>query len=167
MLDKIKRFEDAFDVQSLPETKPATPLVSRDFRAYDAEGWLTAVKSSTKPVAPYALVDADGKRICFVSPAPGLGVSSHVDKRVGLYGKRGLIPELNEPHVLASKVVDLDKAREGKSFAWRKKIAGWVGGAIPISSRRKNIPQLLATTAGGQCLHPARHPVRNEVSYRL
>jgi len=111
MLDKIKRFEDAFDVQSLPEAKPVTPLVSRDFRAYDAEGWLTTVKSSTKLVAPYALVDAEGKRICFVSPAPGLGVSSHLDKRVGLYGKRGLIPELNEPHVLASKVVDLDKAR--------------------------------------------------------
>jgi uncharacterized protein YgiM (DUF1202 family) len=111
MLDKIRRFEDAFDVQSVPEAKPATPLVSRDFRAYDAEGWLTAVKSSTKLVAPYALVDAEGKRICFVSPAPGLGVSSHLDKRVGLYGKRGLIPELNEPHVLASRVVDLDKAR--------------------------------------------------------
>jgi hypothetical protein len=111
MLDKIRRFEDAFDVQSVPEAKPATPLVSRDFRAYDAEGWLTAVKSSTKLVAPYALVDAEGKRICFVSPAPGLSVSSHVDKRVGLYGKRGLIPDLNEPHVLASKVVDLDKAR--------------------------------------------------------
>jgi hypothetical protein len=44
-----------------------------------------------------------------------------------------------------------------------KKIAGWVGGAVPISSRRKNIPQLLATTAGGQCLIPARHPAqRNE-----
>ena len=111
MLDKIKRFEDAFDVQSVPEAKPAAPPASRDFRAYDAEGWLTAVKSSTKPVAPYALVDADGKRICFVSPAPGLSVSSHVDKRVGLYGKRGLIADLNEPHVLASKVIDLDRVR--------------------------------------------------------
>jgi uncharacterized protein YgiM (DUF1202 family) len=111
MLDKIKRFEDAFDVQSVPDPKPATPPVSRDFRAYDAEGWLTAVKSSTKLVAPYALVDAEGKRICFVSPAPGLSVSGHVDKRVGLYGKRGLIADLNEPHVLASKVVDLDRLR--------------------------------------------------------
>jgi hypothetical protein len=111
MLDKIKRFEDAFDVQSVPEAKSAMPLVSRDFRAYDAEGWLTPVKSSATPVAPYALVDAEGKRICFVTPARGFSVSSHVDKRVGLYGKRGLIPDLNEPHVLASKVVDLDKAR--------------------------------------------------------
>jgi uncharacterized protein YgiM (DUF1202 family) len=111
MLDKIKRFEETFDVQSLPEMKPAAPLASRDFRAYDGEGWLTAVKSSVKRVAPYALVDAEGKRICFVTPAPGLSVSSHVDKRVGLYGKRGLIPDWNEPHVLASKVVDLDRVR--------------------------------------------------------
>jgi hypothetical protein len=111
MLDKIKRFEEAFDVQSLPAEKPAAPVASRDFRPYDGEGWLTAVKSSEKPVAPYALVDADGKRLCFVSPTPGLSVSSHLNKRVGLYGKRGLIPDLNVPHVLASKVVDLDRLR--------------------------------------------------------
>ena len=83
----------------------------KTFRAYDGEGWLTAVKSADKPVAPYALVDADGKRICFVSPAAGLSVSSHINKRVGLYGKRGLIPDLNEPHVLASKVIDLERVR--------------------------------------------------------
>lgn len=111
MLDKIKRFEDAFDVRTLPEVAPTAPVAGRDFRAYDGEGWLTAVKSSDKPVAPYALVDADGRRICFVSPTPGLSVSSHLNKRVGLYGKRGLIPDLNEPHVLASKVVDLDRLR--------------------------------------------------------
>ena len=111
MLDKIKRFEETFDVHSLPETKPAAPRESRDFRAYDGEGWLTAVKSAEKPVAPYALVDANGKRICFVSPAAGLSVSSHINKRVGLYGKRGLIPDLNEPHVLASKVIDLERVR--------------------------------------------------------
>lgn len=111
MLDKIKRFEETFDVQSQPEAKLAAPRDSRDFRAYDGEGWLTPVKSADKPVAPYALVDADGKRICFVSPAPGLSVSSHINKRVGLYGKRGLIPDLNEPHVLASKVIDLERVR--------------------------------------------------------
>lgn len=111
MLDKIKQFEETFDVRSLPEAKLASPRESRDFRAYDGEGWLTAVKSTERPVAPYALVDADGKRICFVSPAPGLSVSSHINKRVGLYGKRGLIPDLNEPHVLASKVIDLERVR--------------------------------------------------------
>ncbi|MBC7852843.1 MAG: hypothetical protein IAF94_05355 [Pirellulaceae bacterium] len=111
MLDKIKRFEETFDVQSLPEAKLAAAVANRDFRAYDGEGWLTAVKSVDKPVAPYAQVDADGKRICFVSPAAGLSVSSHINKRVGLYGKRGLIPDLNEPHVLASKVIDLERVR--------------------------------------------------------
>ncbi len=111
MLDKIKRFEETFDVQSLPEVKPTAPVANRDFRAYDGEGWLTTVKSFDKPIAPYALVDADGKRICFVSPVPGLSVGNHIDRRVGVYGKRGLIPDLNEPHVLASKVVDLERAR--------------------------------------------------------
>jgi hypothetical protein len=111
MLDKVKRFEETFDVQSLPAAPPAAPLASRSLRAYDGEGWLTEVKSSEKPVAPYALVDADGKRICFVSPVPGLSVSSHVNKRVGLYGKRGLIPDMQVSHVLASKVIDLDRVR--------------------------------------------------------
>lgn len=111
MLDKIKRFEEAFDVQSLPGSPTPAPVAAKDFRAYDGEGWLTAVKSTETPVAPYALVDRDGKRICFVSPAPGLSVSSHVNKRVGLYGKRGMIPDLNVPHVLANKVIDLDRLR--------------------------------------------------------
>ena len=111
MLDKIKRFEDVFDVRTLPEVTPTSPVASRDYRAYDGEGWLTTVRSSDKPVAPYALVDADGRRICFVSPTPGLSVSSHLNKRVGVIGKRGLIPDLNEPHVLASRVVDLDRIR--------------------------------------------------------
>ena len=96
-------------MQSLPEAAPAAAVAGKDFRAYDGEGWLTAVNVSDKPVAPYALVDADGKRICFVSPTPGLSVSSHLNKRVGLYGKRGLVPDLNVPHVLASKVVDLNR----------------------------------------------------------
>lgn len=109
MLEKIQQFEDAFDIHSLPQEPPASPAPSKDFRPYDGEGWLTSVKSADKPVAPYALVDQDGKRICFVSPAPGLSVSRHLNKHVGLYAKRGLIPDLNVPHLLVSKVVDLER----------------------------------------------------------
>lgn len=111
MLDKIKRFEEAFDVRPLPEVKNVHAAAAKTFRPYDGEGRLTQVKSSDRPAAPYALVDDQGKRICFVTPATGMSISSHLNKRVGLYGKRGMIADLNEPHVLASRVIDLERLR--------------------------------------------------------
>jgi uncharacterized protein YgiM (DUF1202 family) len=111
MLDKIKRFEEAFDVRPLPEVQKAPATAARSFRPYDGEGRLTQVKSSDRPAAPYALVDDQGKRICFVTPATGMSITSHLHKRVGLYGKRGMIADLNEPHVLVSRVVDLERLR--------------------------------------------------------
>jgi hypothetical protein len=109
MLEKIKQFEDAFDVHVLAAERQNPAAAAREMQKYDGEGWLTTVKSADRPVAPYALVDKDGRRICFVSPAPGLNISRHLEKHVGLLGKRGLIPDLNVPHVLASQVVDLDR----------------------------------------------------------
>jgi hypothetical protein len=111
LLDKIKRFEETFDVQPVFEAKSAPITANREVRSYDGEGRLSAVKSADKPVAPYALLDESGKRICFVTPSPGLGISSHLNKRVGVYGKRGIIADLNEPHVLASRVIELDRIR--------------------------------------------------------
>lgn len=109
VLDKIKQIETAFDVDSVASGPTPSPAVSAKTPRFDGEGWLTEVKSSSKPVAPYALVDAEGKRIAFVSPQPGLNLNRYVNKQVGIFGRRGLIPEINAAHLAAQRVVDLDR----------------------------------------------------------
>jgi hypothetical protein len=122
MLDKIKQFDDTFsrDAHSgrasssaavevaSPKTEPISGSLA-DPR-YDAQGWLKPVVSrkSDKPVAPFAVVDADGQPICFVSPSPGLNLHRYENKQVGLYGRRGYLESLKKPHLLAERVIELD-----------------------------------------------------------
>ena len=65
--------------------------------------------SKNKPLAPYAVVDEDGKPLCFVTPSPGMNIGRYVNKQVGLYGRRGYIESLKTPHVTAERVIDLDR----------------------------------------------------------
>jgi hypothetical protein len=114
LLDKIDQFEDAFAVAGQgPLDPPATadqpPPGSPYAPRYDAKGWLKPVVSRTKPAAPYAVVDQDGKPLCFVTPSPGLNIARYANKEVGLFGKRGYIEELKTPHLVAERVIDLER----------------------------------------------------------
>jgi hypothetical protein len=124
VLDKIKQFENAFDrdartvsstsrgttgaPQTVSSSTPATGSLA-DPR-YDAQGWLRPVisRKSDKPIAPFAVVDADGQPLCFISPAPGLNLHRYENKQVGLYGRRGYLEELKKPHLVAERVIELD-----------------------------------------------------------
>jgi hypothetical protein len=55
------------------------------------------------------LVDADGKPLYFVTPTPGLNLSRYVNKQVGVYGRRGYMEQLKTPHVMAERIIDLDR----------------------------------------------------------
>ena len=76
---------------------------------YDGQGWLKPVLSRTRHSAPYALVDSEGKPQCFVTPSPGFKIERYVNKQVGVYGRRGVIESLQAPHVLAERVIDLER----------------------------------------------------------
>jgi hypothetical protein len=118
VLDKISQFETAFDASQVgvgrqaasgtPETTSPTGKSLADPR-YDAQGWLKPVvsKKSKTPAAPYAVVDAEGQPLCFVSPSPGLNLNRYLNKQVGLYGRRGYMEELKKPHVVAERVIEL------------------------------------------------------------
>jgi|SRR5262245_2588171 len=115
VLDKIKQFEDAFGGGGRPSAVASTDksLPSSTSLAdprYDAQGLLKPVvsKKSDKPVAPFAVVDADGKPLCFISPSPGLNLNRYLNKQVGLYGRRGYLEELKKPHLVAERVIELD-----------------------------------------------------------
>jgi hypothetical protein len=115
LLDKIKQFEDAFAVSdqgplgAASATAADSPAGSPFAPRYDAKGWLKPVVSRNKPAAPYAIVDQDGKPLCFVTPSPGLNIARYANKEVGLFGKRGYIEALKTPHVVAERVIDLDR----------------------------------------------------------
>jgi len=125
MLDKIKQFETAFDVENFgpiggntrgqaATNAPATTQGEKSTLAdprYDAQGWLKPVVSrkSDKPAAPYAVVDQEGQPLCFVTPSPGLNLNRYLNKQVGLYGRRGMLEDLKKPHVTAERVIDLDR----------------------------------------------------------
>jgi hypothetical protein len=115
LLDKIKQFETTFDAADIGPIgttagsmgEPAAGSVA-DPR-YDAKGWLKPVISKNKPTAPYAVVDEEGKPLCFVTPSPGMNIGRYVNKQVGLYGRRGYIETLKTPHVTAERVIDLER----------------------------------------------------------
>ncbi len=76
---------------------------------YDGSGWLVPVHSATGTAPPFALLDAQGEVMGYVSPTPGLNLQRYVRKQVGIFGQRGYVPSLNKPHVTAERIVDLDR----------------------------------------------------------
>ena len=119
VLDRIARFEA---VQQGYRAAPADPssrdhklgqtetvrIPSSDVRTsspvFDAVGRLAPVVSR-RPGAPnYALVTAANEVKYFVTPAPGLNLQPYVGQTIGVQGQWGFLPELNKPHVMASRV---------------------------------------------------------------
>lgn len=122
LVDRIEQIADTFQsgLPSRPlvpsgaatpgEVVPATRRTVEEVR-YDAQGWLKEVVSrqANRPPAPYAVVDAQGRPVCFVSPAPGLNLHRYLNRQVGLFGRRGWLTELQKPHLVAERVVELDR----------------------------------------------------------
>jgi hypothetical protein len=121
-VDRIEEIADAFQ-RGLPsrplistsvgmpgEVAPAARRTVEEVR-YDAQGWLKEVVSrqANRPPAPYAVVDAQGRPVCFVSPTPGLNLHRYLNRQVGLFGRRGWLAELQKPHLVAERVVELDR----------------------------------------------------------
>ena len=86
----------------------AEPSPTADVK-YDGSGWLVPVHSTTGAAPPFALLDAQGEVLGYVSPTPGLNLQRYLRKQVGLFGLRGYVPTLNKPHVTAERVVELDR----------------------------------------------------------
>jgi hypothetical protein len=114
-LEKIKQFEATFNVEDYAPIATATPAGSSTAPAaaaeprYDATGWLKPVISRSKPAAPYAVVDSEGNPLCFVSPSPGLNLNRYLNQQVGIFGRRGYLEDLKKPHVVAERVIDLER----------------------------------------------------------
>ena len=76
---------------------------------YDAQGVLVPVHSRTGRAPPYALVDANGRVLKYVSPSPGLNLHRYLGKQIGVMGQRGYLPSIEARHVTAHRVIQLDR----------------------------------------------------------
>ncbi len=96
----------------------AEPVVQKavgEESIYDGRGFLKELetnrpgKQASGGLPPFALTDESGKIIQLVSPTPGLNLRRYVGKEVGLFGKRSRLAPYKQPHVVASRVVTLDR----------------------------------------------------------
>jgi hypothetical protein len=121
LLDKLIRFAEIkrqHDALRAPPTAAAAvpavvglaPEVLRDAR-YDGVGRLSPVVSQRTGGPQYALLDAKGDVLSFVTPAPGVNLRPYVDKYVGVNGQRGYLPEQRRQHVSVQRVTLLDVER--------------------------------------------------------
>ena len=74
---------------------------------FDGSGWLVPVHSARRVAPPYALLDAQGEVVLYVSAAPGLNLHRYLRQEVGLHGQRSTPESLNKPHLTAERIVEL------------------------------------------------------------
>ncbi len=75
---------------------------------YDAVGKLTSVRSQRPNAPPFALIDASGLPVAFVTPAPGVNLQPMLGHQIGVSGSRGYMPEFQKPHITAMLADPLD-----------------------------------------------------------
>lgn len=78
---------------------------------YDGVGWLMPVITQRSSVPRYALTDRNGHILQFVTPAPGVNLRRFQRQQVGVIGRRGYVPRLRTPHLMADRVVVLNRHR--------------------------------------------------------
>ncbi len=88
-------------------TVSASEAAERLRQRFDGSGWLVPVHSARRVAPPYALLDAEGEVLMFVSPAPGLNLHRYLRQEVGLHGQRSHPDSLNQPHLTAERIVEL------------------------------------------------------------
>lgn len=76
---------------------------------YDGTGYLSRVRTTEAGKALYGLTDTNGQILQLVSPAPGINLSVYEGRRVGIIGQRGYHRRLQKPHVMAERIIDLDR----------------------------------------------------------
>ena len=110
LLEKIRKFEETFKLPNDPilAARSQGGSASAGDARYDGVGLLQPILDRELRVsASYALVDSEGKPVAFVTPGPGMNLRRYENKPVGIYGKRGMIANLNKPHLVAERVQEL------------------------------------------------------------
>ncbi len=104
-----------FEESDINASEVGTGVLSAEARktAYTETGYLVRVRSTRNDAPEYALVNADGEVQVFVTPQPGLNLSTYVRREVGVFGRRGYLYRLKTQHVTVDRIVDLARHKHG------------------------------------------------------
>ena len=80
-----------------------------DNSMFDANGTLVVVRSRKAGMPKYAITNKSGQITKFLSTKDGTSLSHLVNKHVGVLGRQGFIRTLQKPHVVAERVVVLQR----------------------------------------------------------
>ncbi|PQO25013.1 hypothetical protein C5Y96_26270 [Blastopirellula marina] len=100
-----------------PSSDPAASFKEDGFDPrYDGKGWLmpviTRASSTRNPnqyTPPFALTDAQGNVLQFVSPSPGLNLRRYARMQVGIYGQISPLDQYTKQHLTAHRIVVLSR----------------------------------------------------------
>jgi len=93
----------------------ATSLSPAGGSPYDGEGVLARsvaqgpARGLRTYAPPFALTDGRGGILTFVTPAPGLNLNRFLGRKIGIYGQRGYLESYGKPHLVADKVMVVDR----------------------------------------------------------
>jgi hypothetical protein len=90
--------------------RPVAAATTENSPRYDATGQLRRVSTSRAGLPQYALVDARGKLVCYVTPTPGLNLHAYLGRQIGITGTRGFIADQRADHYMVEHVAALQDA---------------------------------------------------------
>ena len=103
---------DAIGPNSIAPTA-ATPIAgAKSNSPYDAVGTLRPVVSRRPGTPQFALVNAQGQVVTFITPTPDVNLQPFIGQQIGVTGSRGYIPEFRRAHVTAARVAPLNQAHD-------------------------------------------------------
>lgn len=88
--------------ETIPLTSQVTitPLDNR----FDGTGILRRVQPVSQGAPNYALLDDEGRILSYVTPAPDVSLDYYENRRIGVTGNRGYMPNQRKHHVMAKHV---------------------------------------------------------------
>lgn len=78
-----------------------------NLQSFDATGWLAPVYGKLQGERYYALQDASGAIVAYVSTLPGMNLDVYLHQAVGIRGLKGYLPQLQAGHIQAESIVRL------------------------------------------------------------
>jgi SH3-like domain-containing protein len=100
-----------FGNRTLAKGNDRLPNAPVDTSRYDGYGWLMPVATNRENVPKYVLTDNEGNILQFVTPRAGMNLQRYERQRVGIYGERGYLPDVNQPILTADRIISMDRVR--------------------------------------------------------
>jgi hypothetical protein len=112
VLDKIAKCDELrkgyLRSSSIRTTSPNAGAASDFSTQYDASGWLRQTTNSRGNIDPsYVLQDDNGNITHHIKGTTGMNLGRNVDRRIGVFGRKGVNRRTGLKHITAERIVVL------------------------------------------------------------